>query len=144
MLITPLGNICIYVDSIPLDFKAGEYLFDRPPCRDHPIAGCYRIEVDARGVSTISCDVELINPSLKNTGDSGQDYLNAEFIQGNTVLIIGIEDDNPAFESIRTRYGLQCNVLQPQDKVIFGIAWATDYSGADDVRTWYAADPTLD
>lgn len=144
MLVTPLGVISIYADGVPADFEASEYLFDRHPCKEKPIAGCYRIEVDARGRSTVSCTIELYDQSLKNTGDSGQDYLNAEFISGNSILTIGMEDDNPAFESIRTRYGLQCNILQPIKKVVFGIAWATDYEGSDDVRTWYAADPTLD
>ena len=144
MLKIPLGTIDVYVDGVPVDFEASEYLFDRPPCKEKPVAGCYRIEVDARGRSTVSCAIELYDPSLQNTGDSGQDYLNAEFIIGNTILTIGMEDDNPAFESIRTRYGLQCSILQPIGKVVFGIAWATDYEGTEDVRTWYAADPTLD
>ena len=29
------------------------------------------------------------------------------------------------------------------DEVVFGIAWATDYEGTDDVRVWFAADPTV-
>lgn len=144
MLKTPSGTINVYVDGVPVDFEASEYLFKRHPCKDKPLAGCYRIEMDARGHSTISCVVELSDPSLRNTGDSGQDYLNTEFISGSTILTIGMEDDNPAFESIRTRYGLQCNILQPIGKVVIGIAWATDYEGTEDVRTWYAADPTLD
>ena len=144
MQITPLGTIVIFVDGVPVDFKASEYLFDHHPCEEKPIAGCYRIEVDARRHSTISCVVELSDPNLRNTGDSGQDYLNTEFISGSTILTIGMEDDNSAFESIRTRYSLLCNILQPIEKVVFGIAWATDYEGTEDVRTWYAADPTLD
>ena len=24
-----------------------------------------------------------------------------------------------------------------------GVAWATDYEGTDDVRVWFAADPTV-
>ena len=32
----------------------------------------------------------------------------------------------------------------PVPEIVFGIAWATNYDGADDVRTWFAADPTLD
>ena len=27
--------------------------------------------------------------------------------------------------------------------MVFGIAWATDYEGTDDVRVWFAADPTV-
>ena len=29
------------------------------------------------------------------------------------------------------------------DEVVFGIAWAMDYEGIDDVRVWFAADPTV-
>ena len=58
-------------------------------------------------------------------------------------VTIGMEDDNSAFESLRTPNGLLYNIRQPIDKVTFGIAWATDYEGPYDVRTWYAADPTL-
>lgn len=86
MLKTPLGTINVYVDGVSVDFEASEFLFDRHPCKEKPVAGCYRIEVDAHGRSTVSCAIELNDPSLKNTGDSGQDYLNTEFIIGNTIL----------------------------------------------------------
>ena len=35
-------------------------------------------------------------------------------------------------------FGFQVEI----DEVVFGIAWATDYEGTDDVRVWFAADPT--
>ena len=143
MLATPLGPIHIYSDGACMNFKAIEYVYDRHPCKNKPVAGCYRIEVDTVGRKEISCVVDLACPKIRNTGDSGQGYLNAEFIQGETILTIGIEDENQAFESVRIEYGLQCNLLQPLEKVVFGIAWATDYAGSHDVRTWYAADPTL-
>ena len=54
-----------------------------------------------------------------------------------------MEDENPAFESVRTEYGLQYNLLRSVGKVVFGVAWATDYEGASDCRTWFAADPTI-
>lgn len=143
MLTTPLGSIKVYADDICIEYKATEYDFNRPPCKDKPVAGCYRIEIDTSGRKTISCVVELTAPEIRNTGDSGQDYLNAEFIKDDTVLTIGMEDENPAFEPVRIENGLQYNLLQHVAKVVFGIAWATDYEGADDVRTWFAADPTL-
>lgn len=144
MLTTPLGKILVYADGVCIDYTAVEYDFHRPPCQDRPVAGCYRIEIGAQGRKEIACVAEPVDPDIGNTGDSGQDYLNSEFIMGSTILTIGMEDENPAFESIRTERGLQYNLLQPVDRVVFGIAWATDYEGTYDVRTWYAADPTLD
>ena len=143
MLITPLGTIKIYADSVCIDYKATEYDFNRHPCKDKPVVGCYRIEIDTHSRNDIACVVELTEP-IPNTGASGENYIDAEFIKNDTILTIGMEDENPAFESVRIGTGLQYNLLQPVDKVVFGIAWATDYEGADDVRTWYAADPTLD
>ena len=42
-----------------------------------------------------------------------------------------------------TDFGLQYNLLRSVDKVVFGVSWATDYEGASDCRTWFAADPTI-
>ena len=142
MLTTPLGAIKIYVDGICIDYKAAEHIFDRYPCKDKPIAGCYRIEIDMHGRKSVSCIIEILDP-IENSGGSGERYLDAEFIKGNTILTIGMEDEHPAFESDRLENGLEYQLLQPVDKVVFGIAWATDYDGVDDVRTWYAADPTI-
>ena len=143
MLITPLGKIKIYVDGIPADYQAIEYAFDRPPCKEQPVAGCYRIEVSVQGRRNISCVAELECSEIPNTGGSGESYLNAEFVKDNLILTIGMEDDNPAFTSVRTEYGLECYLLKPMESIKFGIAWATDYEGSYDVRTWYAADPTI-
>lgn len=143
MLATPLGQIRIYADGVCIDGRAAEYVFDRPPCKDKPVAGCYRIQVDAGGRNAISCVAELVVP-VRNTGASGENYMDAEFIRGDTILTIGAEDGNPAFESVRLESGVEYRLLQPMDTVVFGIAWATDYQGASDCRTWYAADPTLD
>lgn len=137
MLTTPLGKIKVYADGVCIDYEATAFDFDRPPCKDKPIAGCYRIEIYAQEQKSISCVVEPVGLEIRNTGDSGENYLNSEFIKGGTVLTIGMEDENPAFESVRIDNGLQCRLLKPVDKVVFGIAWATDYEGDDDVRTWY-------
>lgn len=142
MLTTPLGKIKVYADGVCIDYKATEYDFNRPPCKDKPVAGCYRIEIDTHDRKDLACVVELTEP-IPNTGASGEKYIDAEFIKDDTILTIGMEDENPVFESIRIENGLQYKLLQPVDKIVFGIAWATDYKGANDVRTWYAADPTI-
>lgn len=144
MLQTPLGMIKIYVDGISIDYEASEMVFDRPPCKDNPIDGCYRITVDTKKCCSINCVIEALESGLSNTGDSGERYINSEFIKDNVVLTIGMEDENPAFESVRIPLGLQCNIISVVDKIIFGVAWTENYEGIDDVRTWFAADPTIE
>jgi len=143
MLTTPFGKIKVYADGVCIDYEAAAFDFNRPPCKDKPVAACYRITVDARGHRSISCVVEQAVPPIRNTGSSGQAYIDAEFIRGDTILTIGMEDENPAFESIRIENGLRYDLLMPVEQVVFGIAWATDYEGSDDCRTWFAADPTF-
>ena len=49
----------------------------------------------------------------------------------------------PAFEIERLENGMEYCMNTRVDEVVFGIAWATDYEGTDDVRVWFAADPTV-
>ena len=143
MLKTPLGTVSICINGVYTEYEALEISFTRPPCKDKPITACYRIELDAKGCHSIACTLDPISDGTKNTGDSGENYLNAEFIKDNCILTIGMEDNNPAFESVSLPFGLQYNLNYSIDKVVFGIAWATDYEGEHDIRTWYAADPTI-
>lgn len=142
MLTTPLGKIKIYADGNCVCYKAVEHNFRQPPCKDRPVAGCYRIEISCRGISTVSCVLEPLD-TVHISDSSGEKYAAIEFVKNQTILTIGTEDDNPAFEVLLKEYGLQYILLQSMDKVVFGLAWATDYEGIEDVRTWYAADPTL-
>lgn len=144
MLLTPLGTIRILGDEAPITFTPRKASFDRSPVGDKPLAGCYRIKVKTNNYHSISCVVELSDSSILNTGSSGERYLDAEFISNSSILTIGMEDDNDTFQSVRLPMGLQYILNEPVEHVIFGVAWATDYYGADDVRTWFAADPTMD
>ena len=67
-----------------------------------------------------------------------------EFEYETTMLAIGVEDENPAFETVRTTCGVEYIIHKQIHEVVFGIAWVTDHEGSYDARTWYAADPTLD
>ena len=64
----------------------------------------------------------------------------SEFVKDNIVLTIGAEDENPAFGTNRITYGVEYVRKIPVDKVVFGIAWATDYEGQFDIRTQLATD----
>jgi len=143
MLFTPFGPIKVFVDGTELDYEATVFTYDRPPVKGHPIAGCYRIRVSVGSHRSIRCEVGLNGTSIVNTGASGERYMDAEFISDSIILTIGAEDENPAFETVRVEFGLEYRILNSVSEVVFGIAWATDYEGTSDCRTWFAADPTL-
>lgn len=144
MLITPFGPIKVYTDGVALDYEAVAHTYDRPPVKGHPIAGCYRIHAPAGEHRLIRCKVELSDTGIHNTGSSGECYADAEFVSGSKILTIGAEDENATFETVRTERGMEYRIHGSVAEVVFGIAWATDYEGSSDCRTWYAADPTLD
>ena len=93
--------------------------------------------------SIIESILELENENIDVSGSSGECYLCREFYAGTTMLAIGIEDENPAYQSARLENGMEYRIGNKVDEVVFGIAWATDYEGTDDVRVWFAADPTI-
>ena len=144
MLFTPFGSIKVFVDGTELDYGATLFTYDRPPVKGHPIAGCYRIRVSVESHRSIRCEVRLNDTSIVNTGASGERYMDAEFISDSIILTIGAEDENPAFETVRTECGMEYRIHEATAEVVFGIAWAIDYEGSSDCRTWFAADPTLD
>lgn len=144
MLTTPFGKIEIYADNVLLDYETVAHTFDRGPVKGHPIAGCYRIHIPVGSYRSIRCEVELTNVAIRNTGASGERYMDAEFISGTTILTIGAEDENLEFDTVHIERGVEHRINGSVSEVVFGIAWATDYEGASDCRTWYAADPTFD
>ena len=142
MLVTPLGKIIISIDGKPTEYTAVPFIYKRPPVSLQPIDGCFRIRIDAKNATSVSCTIELNNPDITNTGASGERYLNSEFIFGSTILHIGAEDENPCFDTARLLNGIEYHIKLPIDEVVFGVAWATDYHKFD-VRTELAADPTV-
>ena len=77
------------------------------------------------------------------SGSSGERYLCKEFEASTTMFAIGGEDENSAFESEQVKNGMEYHIVNKIDEVVFGVAWAIDYEGIDDVRVWFAADPTV-
>ena len=139
-MITPLGEIHIYIDNVRSDYEVEPYSCYVRSVREKPLAGSYRIIVSAKEWQTIRCVVSLCNPEIPNEGASGERYLYSEFVKDNLILTIGAGAEIPAFDSNRVPCGVEYVRRTPVDKVIFGIAWATDYEGQFDVRTQLATD----
>lgn len=143
MLQTPFGKINILVDGVATNFEARPFEYIKPPVKDKPIAGCYRVHIPVENYRSIQCVLDLESEKAAVSGSSGERYLCREFVDGNIMLAIGIEDDNPAFESGRVKNGMEYRIANGVKEVVFGIAWTTDYEEPDDVRVWFAADPTV-
>jgi len=139
-IITPLGEIQVYIDDVRYAYAAEPYLCGVQSVIDHPVEGCYRLLICAKDWQRIRCVVVPENKEISNSGSSGERYLYAEFIKDNVVLTIGAGDEQAAFDTHRLRYGVEYVRNTPVDTVMFGIAWATDYEGPYDIRTQLAAD----
>ena len=139
-ILTPLGEIHIYIDNTHSDFEFESYNCNTCSVREKPLAGSYRIIVSAKEWKTIRCVVSLCDSEIPNEGASGERYLYSEFIKDNIVLTIGAGDENHAFDTNRVPYGVEYVRKAPIDKVMFGVAWATDYEGKFDIRTQLATD----
>ncbi len=139
-ILTPLGEIQIYIDNVRSDYEVEPYNCNTRSVCEKPLTGSYRIIVSAKEWQTIRCVVSLCDTEIPNEGASGERYLYSEFVKGNIVLTIGAGDENPAFDTNRVPYGVEYVRKTPIDKVMFGVAWATDYEGQFDIRTQLATD----
>ena len=139
-ILTPLGEIQIYIDNIRSDYEHQQHRKNIKSLLERPLAGCYQIVISKKDWQTIRCVVSFYDAELPNEGASGERYLYSEFVKDNIVLTIGAEDDNTAFDTKRIPCGVEYVRRTPIDKVMFGIAWATDYEGQFDIRTQLATD----
>ena len=139
-ILTPLGEIHIYIDNVRSNYEVEPYYCNISSVREKPLAGSYRIIVSAKEWQTIRCVVSLCDSEMSNDGATGERYLCSEFVKDNIVLTIGAGDENPAFDTNRIRYGVEYIRKTPIESVMFGIAWATDYEGQFDIRTQLATD----
>jgi len=139
-IMTPLGEIHIYIDNVRSDYKVEPYICNVRSVRTKPPEGCYRITVSAKEWQTIRCVLALCDTEIDNYGVGGQRYFCSEFVKDNIVLTIGAGDEIDAFDTNRIQHGMEYVRKAPIDKVMFGVAWATDYEGEYDIRTQLATD----
>ena len=139
-ILTPLGEIQIYIDNIRSDYQVEPYICNVRSVRAKPPEGCYRIIVSAKEWHTIRCVLAFCDAETINYGAGGQRYFCSEFVKDNVVLTIGAGDEIEAFDTNQIQYGMEYVCKAPINKVMFGVAWATDYEGEDDIRTQLATD----
>ena len=142
MLTTPFGRIRILADGEPVQCAAVPFVFDRPMTRQRPLAGCYRVRVDAKGHRELRCVLE--GCAAAGAASSGEEYHAMEFTEGSRKLTIGTESDRAGRSVVPVPGGICVTLSGDGAPVVFGIAWAEDHQGDPDVRTWFAADPILD
>ena len=139
-ILTPLGEIQIYIDNIRSDYQVEPYICNVRLVRAKPPEGCYRIIVSAKEWHTIRCVLAFCDTETINYGVGGQRYFCSEFVKDNVVLTIGAGDEIEAFDTNQIQYGMEYVCKALINKVMFGVAWATDYEGEDDIRTQLATD----
>lgn len=89
----------------------------KSPVKGKPIAGCCRIHIPVENYRSIKCVLNLEDKKVEVSGSSGERYLCREFGVGATMLAIGIEDENPAFESERVENGMEYRINDRIDEV---------------------------
>ena len=139
-LLTPLGKIQIYIDDILSDYEYQPHDKNIRSLQERPLAGCYQIVVSKQDWQTVRCVVSLCDTEISHEGASGERYLCSEFVKDRVVLTIGAGDENDAFETNLVPGGVEYVRRAPVERVVFGVAWATDYEGQFDIRTQLATD----
>lgn len=109
-------------------------------CKENGPLGTVR--VPANGHRELRCALE--GSPAAGMGSSGEGYQAVEFRSGTWKLTIGTEMRCPELEVIPMADGIVVTILGDVPEVVFGVIWVEYFAGDCDVRTWFAADPTLD
>lgn len=112
MLLTPFGNIKIIADGLEIAYEAIPYNSTVKSIKLQPLTGSYCIIVPAWAYQEVRCVVDWNCTPIENTGASGELYRDAQFIRENNILTIGVEDENPAFDSERYPDGMATSCVR--------------------------------
>ena len=145
---TPFGELNIYVDGQLINYLPIRIVYDRPPCKEKPLAACYRIYGSIKAGQTVRAVIEpLVDCRVSDC--SGERYECCEFFRDTTQMTIGTVDyadsltqDSGPYVVRPIANGLEFRGCAKRTDVIIGLAWVNDY-GEYDNRTWFVADPTL-
>ncbi len=145
---TPFGELNIYVDGQLINYLPIKIVYDCPPCKDKPLAACYRIYGAIKAGQTVRAVIEPL-ADCKVSDCSGERYECCEFYRDKIQMTIGTVDYEDYLTQASGPYvvrpianGLEFRGGAKRTDVIIGLAWVTDYTEYDN-RTWFAADPTL-
>lgn len=158
MLITPLGDIEIYIDDKKVEYKEKNIAVSGNLCPD--VNGRYAIEVDFipdGKTHVISCKIKGHILSKADEIESGERLEVKSFYKGNTKLSIGMEGEaGYYFDGTRSSeiYDYDNGYMEngvsylikeetKTTKYVFGVTWIENATTENDVQTWYGADPTL-
>jgi hypothetical protein len=156
MLVTPLGQIKIYIDGMLVPYTEKPIANDKT-CRD--LDGRYTIEItfipDGE-MHTISCCLYNYEKSDDDDIESGERLELKSFCQGSVKLSIGMEGDigylsngvrisEYDYDNSYLDNGVQFEILPDTktSKYVFGIAWLNKVNDKNEVQTWYGADPSI-
>ena len=134
---TPFGELNIYVDGQLINYLPIKIAYDRPPCKQKPLAACYRIYGSIKAGQTVRAVIEPL-ADCQVSDCSGEDYVCCEFYRDEVQMTLGAWE-NCQITPIEN--GLKLTGTQKQAAVSLGLAWVNDYFEYDN-RTWFAADPT--
>lgn len=137
---TPLGRIEIYIDDVLTNYEFQSYQGTARSLQEHPVAASYRIIISGHDWHTVRCVLALEDDTIPNDGATGERYMYAEFVKDNIAVTIGAGDEITGFDTNHTRYGIEYIRKESIEDVMFGVAWAEDYEGPNDIRTQLATD----
>ncbi|NLK22139.1 MAG: hypothetical protein GX308_08735 [Epulopiscium sp.] len=156
-LITPLGVVAIYNNANKIKYKIVKLDCNSNIFPD--IDGRYKIIVEYENdmfPQLIYCTLEGIDfSSIESYDESGEGLECKAFYQDDIKLSIGIAADtiyvdgkrisSYDYDSVNLHNGLGYHILPTtkSQKLIFGVAWIKGRNEANEVQTWYAADPTI-
>ena len=135
---TPFGELNIYVDGQLINYLPIKIAYDRPPCKQKPLAACYRIYGSIKAGQTVRAVIEPL-ADCHVSDCSGEDYVCCEFERGTVHMTLGVCEN---CQVTPMENGLQLAGIQDSSEVYLGLAWVNDAFEYDN-RTWFAADPTI-
>jgi len=145
-IVTPFGKLNIYVDGELINYLAIKLRYNHPCCKDKPVFACYRINGSVAIKTEVKCVIESTQ-NLEIDAASGEEYISNTFIKDRVMLTLGTRDtaydERPQYNVNHIENGLIFTDLAKKTEIIIGVAWVID-GDEWDIRTWYAADPTLD
>lgn len=150
MLLTPLGNIKLYVNNEEVEFtaiKLGKLYFS-----SSDIKGRFLIQYEYKNEFK-NQEIKCCIPSIDVEGEieSGEKLEAISFYKKDIKLTIGVDcefTDYPKYIDFSGDYlsnGIQYETFQTtvDRKFSFGVCWIQPCTEENDIQTWFGADPSL-